>query len=195
MPDPTVAHPGGSIHYASAWRNTDSMLVGAGMVWHLPFTAGTVLREPLPLKVEVTAAKVPPPASRRSARQPSCARISGFSGRRRATPLFLAPRVRSGLEPAHELEISVSGPKDREEFERLREASIGSCRPAIDEPAHFTVRGRIPDDAKPGEVFLVDVGAHYPHEGEGHAARTIRWLAGALRDRPADPARRTATSD
>jgi hypothetical protein len=35
------------------------------------------------------------------------------------------------------------------------------------------VRGRIPDDAKVGEAFLVDVGAHYP---EAPGQPTIRWL-------------------
>jgi hypothetical protein len=34
------------------------------------------------------------------------------------------------------------------------------------------VHGRIPDDAKPGEVFLVDVGAQY----EAGEARNIGWL-------------------
>lgn len=174
VPDPTVPHPGGSIHYASAWRNTDSMLVGSGMVWHLLFTAGTVLREPLPLKVEVTAVKVPPPVEEigEAAKLREDLRVLGATP---ATPLFLAPRVRSGLEPAHELEISVSGPKDREAFERLAAGEHRELQTSRDEPGHFTVRGRIPDDAKPGQVFLVDVGAHYPHS-EGHAARTIRWL-------------------
>jgi hypothetical protein len=90
-------------------------------------------------------------------------------------PLFLAPRVRAGLEPAHELEISVSVPERDKEFERLRDGEHRELRTSHTEPANFTVRGRIPDDAKPGEVFLVDVGAHYP-EGEARAARTIRWL-------------------
>jgi hypothetical protein len=174
VPDPTVPHPGGSLHYASAWRNTDSMFVGAGMVWHLPFTAGTVLREPLPLKVEVTATKVPLPVEEigEVAKLREDLRVLGVNP---ATPLFLAPRVRSGLEPAHELEISVSGPKDRDAFERLAAGEHRELHTSRDEPGHFTVRGRIPDDAKPGEVFLVDVGAHYP-QSEGAAARTIRWL-------------------
>jgi hypothetical protein len=174
VPDPTVPHPGGSNHYASAWRNTDSMFVVAGMVWHLPFTAGTVLREPLPLKVEVTAAKVPLPVEEigEVAKLREDLRVLGATP---ATPLFLAPRVRSGLEPAHELEISVSGPKDRDAFERLAAGEHRELQTSRDEPGHFTVRGRIPDDAKPGEVFLVDVGAHYP-QSEGAAARTIRWL-------------------
>jgi len=174
VPDPTVAHPGSSGHYASAWRNTDSMLVGAGMVWHLPFTAGTVLREPLPLKIEVTAVKVPPRVEEMGevAKLRDDLRVLGATA---ATPLFLAPRVRSGLEPAHELEISVAGPEDREAFQRLAHGEHRELRTSREAPAHFTVRGRIPDDAKPGQVFLVDVGAHYP-QGEGRAARTIRWL-------------------
>jgi hypothetical protein len=66
-------------------------------------------------------------------------------------------------------------PEREKEFERLAEGEHRELRTSHGEPAHFTVRGRIPDDAKPGEVFLVDVGAHYP-EGEARKARTIRWL-------------------
>jgi hypothetical protein len=174
VPDPTIAHPGASGHDASAWRNSDSLLVAAGLVWHVPFTAGTALREPLPIKVEVTAGKVPPPVEEigEAAKLREDLRVLGATP---ATPLFLAPRVRSGLKPAHELEISVSGPKDRDVFERLAAGEHRELRTSRDEPGHFTVRGRIPDDAKPGQVFLVDVGAHYP-EGDGRPARTIRWL-------------------
>jgi Kelch motif len=174
VPDPTVPHPAASTHYASAWRNTDSMLIGPGMVWHLFFTAGTGLREPLPLKVEVTTVKVPPPVEEvgEAAKLREDLRVLGATA---STPLFLAPRVRSGLEPAHELEVSVSVAGGKEEFERLREGEHRELRTSQREPAHFTVRGRIPDDAKPGEVFLVDVGAHHP-AGEGRASRTIRWL-------------------
>jgi hypothetical protein len=175
VPDPTVPHPAASTHYASAWRNTDSMLVGAGMVWHLAFTAGTALREPLPLKVEVTAVKVPPPPIEDIGETAKLREDLRVLGATPSTPLFLAPRVRSGLEPAHELEVSVSVTGREEEFERLREGEHRELRTSHREPAHFTVRGRIPDNAKPGEVFLVDVGAHHP-ESEGRAARTIRWL-------------------
>jgi hypothetical protein len=36
--------------------------------------------------------------------------------------------------------------------------------------AHFTVSGRIPPGAHPGDVYLVDVGAHYP------TGPTVRFL-------------------
>ncbi len=174
VPDPTVPHPSGTMHYASAWRNTDSMVVGPGMIWYLPFVAGTLIRDPLPLKVDVTTARVPVGFEDigEAAKLRDDLRLIGASPR---TPLFLAPRVRARLEPAHELEISVSVPEREQESERLREGEHRELRTSHREPARFTVRGRIPDDAKPGEVFLVDVGAHYP-EGEAREARTIRWL-------------------
>jgi N-acetylneuraminic acid mutarotase len=173
VPDPTIAHPGGSAHYASAWRNTDSTLLGPGHIWHLPFTAGTWLREPLPIKIEVTAAKVPVgfEETGEAAKLRDDLRLLGATPR---TPLFLAPRVRAGLDPAPELDISISMP-GKEEFERLGHGDRRELRTSHKDPAHFTVRGRIPGDAKPGEAFLVDVGAHYP-EGEGRPARTVRWL-------------------
>ncbi|HEY6527000.1 MAG TPA: kelch repeat-containing protein [Solirubrobacteraceae bacterium] len=174
VPDPTIAHPAASAHYASAWRNTDSMLVGAGMIWHLVFTAGTWLKEPLPLKVEVTTARVPVGFEEKgeAAKLRDDLRVLGVAPR---APLFLAPRVRAGLEPARELEVSVSVPERAEEFEALRDGEHRELKTSHREPAHFTVRGRIPDDAKPGEVFLLDIGAHHP-AGEGRPPRTIRWL-------------------
>lgn len=173
VPDPTIAHPGGTGHYASAWRNTDSGLVMPGHIWQLPFRAGTWVREPIPIKIEVTAAKVPLGFGEtgQAAKLREDLRVLGATA---PTPLFLAPRVRAGLEPAHELEISVSE-REKEEYERLREGEHRELRTSHGEPASFTVRGRIPDDAKPGEVFLVDVAAHHA-EGEGRPARTVRWL-------------------
>jgi hypothetical protein len=173
VPDPTVEHPGGLAHYASAWRNTDSILLGPGHIWHLPFTAGTWLREPLPIKIEVTATRVPVGFEKtgEAAKLRDDLRLLGAAPR---TPLFLAPRVRAGLKPAPELDISISMP-GKEEFERLADDERRELRTSHKDPAHFTVRGRIPDDAKPGEAFLVDIGAHHP-ESEGHPARTVRWL-------------------
>jgi hypothetical protein len=95
-----------------------------------------------------------------------------FLGAQSHLPLFLAPRVRSGLKAAPELEISISVP-EKEDFVRLDEGGHHALRTSHERPAHFTVRGRIPDDAKVGEAFLVDVGAHYP---EAPGQPTIRWL-------------------
>ena len=64
---------------------------------------------------------------------------------------------------------------EEEGFELLRVGEHRELRTSHKEPAHFTVRGRIPDNAKPGEAFLVDVAAHHA-EGDGRPARTVRWL-------------------
>ena len=174
VPDPTVPQPAASSHYASAWRNTDSMGVGPGHIWHLPFTAGTWILEPLPVHIEVMTAKVP----LRYEEIGEAAKLREelrFLGARAHLPLFLAPRVRSGLKAAPELEISIVVPKERKEPVRLAEGERHELRTSHERPAAFTVRGRIPDDAREGEAFLVDVGAHYA-EGDGRPARTIRWL-------------------
>ena len=173
VPDPTVPQPGGSSHYASAWRNTDSMGVGPGHIWHLPFTVFPWFREELPVHIDVITAKVP----LRFEETGEAAKLREelqFLGAEPHLPLFLAPRLRSVLKPAPELEISISVP-EKEEFERLEEGRHHELRTSHEHPASFRVRGRIPDDAKVGEAFLVDVGAHYP-EAEGRPARTIRWL-------------------
>jgi hypothetical protein len=174
VPDPTIPQPAASGHYASAWRNTDSMGVGPGHIWHLPFTAGTWIREPLAVHIEVITAKVP----LRYQETGEAAKLREelrFLGAQPHLPLFLAPRVRSGLKPAPELDISISVPKGREEPVRLADGERHELRTSHERPAAFTVRGRIPDDAREGEAFLVDVGAHYP-AAEGRSARTVRWL-------------------
>ncbi|MFL5863224.1 MAG: Kelch repeat-containing protein [Solirubrobacteraceae bacterium] len=173
VPDPTIPQPGGSGHYASAWRNTDSMSVGVGHIWHLSFTAGTWLREPLPLRIEVTTARIP----QRFADTGEAAKLREelrFLGAQPHLPLFLAPRVRSGLEAAPELEITISSP-GTEKLAPLAEGEHHELRTSHERPGHFTVHGHIPDDAKVGEAFLVDVGARYP-ESPGRPASTIRWL-------------------
>ena len=173
VPDPTIPQPGGSTHYASAWRNTDSMSVGSGHIWHLPFTLFPWFREELPVHIEVKTAKVP----LRLEETGEAAKLKEelqFMGAQPHLPLFLAPRVRSGLKAAPELEISISA-HGKDEFKPLGDDERHELRTSHERPAHFTVRGRIPEDARVGEAFLVDVGAHYP-EAEGRPARTIRWL-------------------
>ncbi|MFL5861466.1 MAG: kelch repeat-containing protein [Solirubrobacteraceae bacterium] len=173
VPNPTVPEPGGSSHYASAWRNTDSIGVGPGHIWHLAFTAVTWIREPLPVHIEVTTARVP----LRFAETGEAAKLREelqFLGARPHLPLFLAPRLRSELKAAPELNISISIP-GKEEVARLADGDRHELRTSHERPAHFTVHGHIPDDARVGEAFLVDVGAHYT-ETAGQPASTIRWL-------------------
>jgi hypothetical protein len=169
VPDPAIAQPTGSGHYASAWPNTDSSQVGANIRCHLNFTADTLITDPVPVEVRVTTTRVPADFAQSdlTAELREDLRVLGATPR---TPLFLAPRVRAQLEPAHELEIACLCPGSSQE--RLREGEHRQLETRHEEPAHFTVHGRIPDDAKPGDVFLVDAGAQY----EAGEARNIGWL-------------------
>jgi Kelch motif/Galactose oxidase, central domain len=182
--DPTVARPGGSGHYGSAWRNTNSLALGLGVGWRLGFTLAVNVREALNVRIEVTATKVPlgwqdtdKAAALRAALQ--------FTGAKPRGPLFLVPDIRSGLPPADdlELEIDVLG-RDVPDFEDVSDfdASARSRGARLHEIAvhpgrttEFVVSGRVPLDARAGDAYLVDVSAHYPAT-PGRAPSTVGFL-------------------
>ena len=56
--DPTIAHPSGSGHFGSAWRNTNLIVLGMGMGWRLPFQANFQGIERAPIKLVASATKV-----------------------------------------------------------------------------------------------------------------------------------------
>src|SRR5207245_2953985 len=106
--------------------------VGVGHIWHLAFTAATLIREELPVRVRVTAVKVP----LRFDQTGEAARLREelqFVGAQVHLPLFLAPRVRSGLKPAPELEVSIAVP-DKDGFERLAEEEHRELRTSHHRP-------------------------------------------------------------
>ena len=171
--DPTVPQPAGSGHFGSAWRNTDSMLVSPGMGWHLGFAAALRTPGPVAVGIEVAAAKVPLGWDR-TGDAATLRKTLQFTGAQARVPLFLVPAIRSGFRAADDLGVEVrrSG-EDR--AVRLPAGEHHHLTVSPGQTVRFTVSGKIPLDAHPGDVYLVDVGAHYP-PSPARAASTVRFL-------------------
>jgi Kelch motif len=158
--DPTIAHPAGSGHFGSAWRNTNSVVMGMGIRWKFPFHANLQGTEPARVKVVVTATKVPAGWDRAGEVAKLRKTLEG-AGVELRLPLFLVPEIRSHL-PAADLDLKID----------LREGGgEGDCSPGAVEryvkvnpgkETLFTVSGTIPNDARKGDIFLVAVAAQYP---------------------------------
>jgi N-acetylneuraminic acid mutarotase len=174
VPDPTVSHPPDTTHFGSAWRNTDSIVVGPGGMWHLRFAATPGLPGgEKPVEISVSTGHVP----REFNLEGEAARLSEtltFLGAETRAPLFLAPRVRGDFKAAPDLAITI-GRSDERPPVRLPEGSSHPLQAKPGHPAPFTVSGTIPQDTRLGDAFLVDVSARYP-EAPGQPERTVRFL-------------------
>jgi hypothetical protein len=168
--DPTLPQPGGSDQYGSAWRNTDSTTMMAGHIFHFGFAAAGAIKGAV--KIEVATAKVPLgwDQEHKAARLRQTLRFLGAEER---GPLFLVPSIRKDFEEA-DLEIEIGRP-DEDKRIRLKAGAHHTLEVLPHRPAHFTVSGRIPDDAQPGDAYLLDVAAHYP-DTHGRAPSTVRFL-------------------
>jgi hypothetical protein len=171
--DPTIAHPSGSGHFGSAWRNTNSIVLGMGMGWRLPFQANFQGIERAPIKLVASATKVS--ADWERAREfAELRKVLEGAGVNLRLPLFLVPEIRSRLPAADlNLKIHLPGAKDK-----------GVCSPGTaehhvtanpGEETLFTVSGTIPHDARTGDIFLVDVSAHYPSKSRAKKA-VVQYL-------------------
>jgi hypothetical protein len=158
--DPTVPHPAGSGHFGSAWRNTNSIVLHMGHRWTFPFQANLDGVEPVNVKLAVTAAKVPSGWEREGEAARLAKTLAG-AGVDLRLPLFLVPELRKHL-PAADLGLKI---------QRGKGGETGVCSPGRverhvtvhpGEGTLFTVSGDIPADARPGDIFLVNVAAHYP---------------------------------
>ena len=89
-------------------------------------------------------------------------------------PLFLVPAIRSGFHTAHDLDLEIRVPGE----DKAVQIPAGKDHHLTVSPghsAHFTVSGTIPHSAHPEDIYLVDVGVHYP-PGPERAASTVRFL-------------------
>jgi|HubBroStandDraft_1064217.scaffolds.fasta_scaffold03280_4 hypothetical protein len=158
--DPTIPHPAGSGHFGSAWRNTNSIVLPMGAHWVFPFLANIEGREPVPVKLVVAANKVPAGWEREGEAAKLGKTLQG-AGVDLRLPLFLVPEIRSHL-PAAELSLRINLRKveDKCIFSPCTAEHHVTINPG--EGAPFTVSGTVPHDARPGDIFLVNVAAHYP---------------------------------
>jgi hypothetical protein len=167
--DPTVAHPAGSGHFGSAWRNTNSIVLGSGMGWRLPFPIRLPRLEPVGIKLSVTANHVPVGWERAGKPAELGNALKGACGDLRL-PLFLVPELRKDLPAAPDLglKIDVKGGGDEGVRSSDRVELLATAHPATE--IQFTVSGTIPRHARPGDIFLINVAAHYPRSSSGREA-------------------------
>lgn len=181
--DPTVAHPPGSGHFGSAWRNTNSITTGIHGILRFPFQATTIRGiEPVPVKIAVTVSKVPADWERTEEVAKVRKTLQG-AGSSLRLPLFLVPELRQNL-PKADLDVKIQPLKaDRPEgrsqrggpnliehvLEELHMTEHSVTEHEITVPpegAPFTVSATIPRDARKGDIFLLNVAAHYPAKGQ-----------------------------
>jgi hypothetical protein len=157
--DPTTPHPPASGHFGSAWRNTNSVSMGVGQGWKFPFGANLHGLEPIRVKLTVAATKVPADWNDRGEIIRLRDVLKGACPDSRL-PLFLVPEVRAHLPAAEcDLRIGVQGEHENARSPKKAEHYI-TVTPG--ERAFFTVSGKIPDDARVNDIFLVNVAAQYP---------------------------------
>ncbi len=173
MIDPTVAHPAGSGHFGSAWRNTNTVAMGGKKSFNLSFAANLQGIEPARVKLTAMATKVAADWSRTDEIVRLRKVVDGACSDRRL-PLFLIPEIRAHLPPADcGLQIRVAGNDDF--GARSRSGAEHYLAVKSGENARFQVSGRIPDDARAGDIFLVNVAATYP-AAERRAERIVEYL-------------------
>ncbi len=158
--DPTIPHPAGSGHFGSAWRNTNSIVLPIGGKWRLPFVANLEGIEPGLVKIAVTATQVPAGWERTGEAAQLRKSLEG-AGVTLRLPLFLLPEIRTRLHKA-DLEIKVDAAKARDAGVCTPGAAERSIAVHPGEETLFTVSGVIPRHTHAGDIFLIDVAAHYP---------------------------------
>jgi Kelch motif len=159
--DPTIAQPAASGHFGSAWRNTNSLGVGAGEGLVFPFQANLPgIERPVSVKLAVTATKVAVGFDRAGEAAVLRKALAG-AGVHLRLPLFLVPEIRSQL-PAADLALKIHIPNVKDEGVRSPGTVEHHVTANPGEATLFTVLGTIPQDARTGDIFLVNVAAHYP---------------------------------
>jgi hypothetical protein len=164
-----VANP----HSGTAWRNSDSSWAIIGQPWVINLAASVAVaghvKQPGPVDVQigVTARQVPVDFANHPDVVALRTALASVGAQSRA-PLYLAPLLREDL-PRVDLGVSVRSSKGEVHHADRRDAvHPGGTLP-------FTVSGTLPAGAKPGDVFLVEVAAHY-HATKHHEARVVRHL-------------------
>src|SRR5215472_5658046 len=157
--DPTIPHPAGSGHFGSAWRNTNSILLHIGG-WRLPFQATIAGNEAVGVKLTVTATKVPAGFDR-TEEIVRLRRTLQNSGADMRLPMFLFPEMRAHLKAA-DLGLKIHSAGGKEGGTRPPGGVERHVTVAPGAGTEFTVSGTIPKDAREGDIFLLNVAAHYP---------------------------------
>lgn len=169
IPDPGYS----DTHQCSAWRNTDSMMVGPGGRFGFHIGLGVIRFEPEErVLLEINTRHVPA-EWKRTAAALELADTLRAAGAKSNVPLYLLPGLQRELVAAplkpkvkavRGLEI-----KEREPGMWWVRAEKGAKNNALE------ISGNVPENAKAGDVLLVNVTATYPRNKK-RAARTIDFL-------------------
>jgi len=143
----------------SAWRNTDSQSVSPGLPFHFGLGLGDIfhLYGLAPVEIQVQTHHVPPEWYN----EPKVKEIAGLlktAGVRASNPLFLLPSLQSTLKSVNlgtKVDLKEGGKLQELDHKYVLNHEKGKA-------SNFEVSGAIPKTAKPGDVFLVNVTAHYP---------------------------------
>jgi hypothetical protein len=165
-------------HSCSAWRNTDSMWVLAGGNWNIYLELAQPIFDGGPVEINVNTQHVPLDwATQADVLDIEKTLAAGAAVRQ--TPPFLAPAMQGTLKPV-DLKIAVK-PNEGVKADPIQRGKLETIAPALhihpikEKPTGFTVSGTVPATAKPGEIFLVKVTAHYPKTAES-PERAVEFL-------------------
>ena len=146
--------------------------MGIGQGWRFPFGANLHGLEPIRVKLTVVATKVPADWIEGGEITRLRNVLKGVFPQPRL-PLFLVLAVRAHLPAAEcDLRVSVKGETGRARSRGEAEHHI-TVTPG--KSVEFTVSGKIPDDARVNDIFLIDVGARYP-AARGRKEAIVQYL-------------------
>ena len=156
----------------SAWRNTDAMTVNPGKIFHVVLGLGAYHRVfgPGPVEIQVEAKSVPLGWWNEKAVR-EAAGVFKAAGAQLNNPLYLLPGLQHTLKPV-DLDTRVNqegnGKLPEKNKRYILEHEKGKS-------TNFTVSGIVPVSARKGDIYLVNVTAHYPAHGK-MGARAISFL-------------------
>jgi hypothetical protein len=167
VPDPNANHS------CSAWRNTDSIWVFLGRPWEIYLEVNQKIHGPDPVEIEVHTQHVPDDwQNNEQVRQVQTILAQGAAASTNL-PLYLMPMLYKTLKPI-DLKIEIKTHMFEhhdlihlDEPELFSMSSLGIARSNgyrlfhKEGKAPFKLTGIVPDTAKPGDILLVQVTAHY----------------------------------
>lgn len=158
----------------SAWRNTDSQWVWAGLQWHADFDLGIPhpIWQKLPVDVTVETQYVPIDFTRGTVFREMDGLIK-TNGLQVNKPLFLLPKLRETLKPI-DLGLKITRQDGGKLAAGERKGSYSLVQ-TKDATTGFRVEGVIPKSVQKGEVMLVKVIAHYP-KTDRTAGKNVEFL-------------------
>jgi len=168
MEDPTVGYP----KCGSAWRNTNSISLFPGAPWHLILGLGHIHHfDPVAeISLAVSVQHVPANFAQNDKVLEVVRANRAIYGK---TPPYLIPELRKEL-PVTELKHEIT-PISKGRIAQHKEYGRHIVQFENAHETQFKISGTAPEHAKPGDIYLVQINAHYPKNGR-KPARTVSFL-------------------